>query len=59
MAAVCLVALLLALFPANVRAARENLKIGGRDATPLPLRALLQLIFIGALVVAGFPEVLG
>ena len=53
-AAVCLAVLLIALFPANVRAAREDLTIGGRPATPLPLRALLQLVFISALMVAGF-----
>jgi uncharacterized membrane protein len=47
-AAVCLAVLLVALFPANVRAARENLTIGGRPVTALPLRALLQLVFIGA-----------
>jgi uncharacterized membrane protein len=55
-AAACLAVLLLALFPANIRAAREKLTIGGRRVTPLPLRALLQLAFIGALIVAGFPE---
>jgi len=55
-AAVCLAVLLVALFPANVRAAREKLTMGGRPATPLPLRVLLQLVFISALIVAGFPE---
>jgi uncharacterized membrane protein len=54
-AAACLAMLLIALFPANVRAARELLTIGGRPATPLPLRTLLQLVFIVALLVAGFP----
>ncbi len=58
-AAVCLALLLIALFPANVRAAREKLTIGGRPATPLPLRTLLQLVFIGALIVAGFPGTFG
>jgi uncharacterized membrane protein len=52
--AVCLSLLLVALFPANARAAREKLTVGGRPATPLPLRALLQLVFIGALTVSGF-----
>ena len=37
--AVCMTVLLVALFPANVRAAREILTVGGRQATPLPLRA--------------------
>jgi uncharacterized membrane protein len=52
-AAVCLALLLIALFPANVRAAGHNLTIGGRPATRLPVRALLQFVFIGALVVAA------
>jgi uncharacterized membrane protein len=55
-AAVCLAVLLIALFPANVRAARENLTIGGRPATPRPFRALLQVVFISALILAGFPD---
>lgn len=58
-AAVCLVVLLVALFPANVRGAREHLKIGGREVTPLPLRTLLQIVFIAALVLAGFPGAFG
>jgi uncharacterized membrane protein len=58
-AAICLAALLVAIFPANVRAAREHLKIGKVQATPLPLRALLQFVFMGALIVAGFPHAFG
>jgi uncharacterized membrane protein len=54
-AAACLAMLLIALFPANIRAAREGLTIGGRQATALPLRTLLQLVFLAALIVAGFP----
>lgn len=54
-AAVCLAMLLIALFPANMRAAREHLTIGGRPATALPLRALLQLVFLLAVLIAGFP----
>jgi uncharacterized membrane protein len=45
-AGLCLVLLMLALFPANVRAAREGLDIGGSAATPLPLRAAMQVLFI-------------
>jgi len=41
-AAACLALLLIALFPANIRAAREGLTIRGRPATALPLRTLLQ-----------------
>ena len=55
-AAACLIALLIAVFPANVRAARDHLKIGQAQATPLPLRTLLQLVFIAALALAGFPR---
>jgi uncharacterized membrane protein len=56
-AAACLAMLLIALFPANIRAAREGLTIGGRSATVLPLRTLLQLVFIIAVLVAGFPGI--
>ena len=54
-AAACLAMLLIALFPANIRASRQGLTIGGRPATALPLRMLLQLVFLVALLVAGFP----
>jgi len=53
-AAVCLALLLMAMFPANVSAARRNLTIGGKAVTGLPLRTLLQAAFIAALVAAGF-----
>jgi len=56
-AAGCLAMLLISLFPANIRAAREGLTIGGRPATALPLRTLLQLVFIAALLAAGFPRI--
>jgi uncharacterized membrane protein len=56
-AAACLAMLLISLFPANIRAAREGLTIGGRPATALPLRTLLQLMFIAAVLVAGFPGI--
>ena len=50
----CLAALLVAMFPANVRASRQHLLIGGKTATGLPLRSVLQVTFIVALLVAGF-----
>ncbi len=53
-AAVCLAALLMAMFPANVRGARHSLSIGRKTATALPLRTLLQIVFIAALIAAGF-----
>lgn len=49
-AAICLAILLVALFPANVRAAREHLNIGGTAATALPLRTVLQIVYIAALL---------
>jgi uncharacterized membrane protein len=55
-AAVCLAVLLIALFPANARAARQRLTIAGEPATPLLLRTLLQIVFIAALIAAGFAE---
>jgi len=48
-AAYGLMLLLVAMFPANVHAAREGLMIGGRRATPLLWRLPLQLFWIAAL----------
>ena len=47
--AYALMALLVALFPANVRAARLRLVVAGRRATPLIIRLPLQLFWIAAL----------
>ncbi|MFC9996060.1 DoxX family protein [Nocardia sp. NPDC127526] len=51
LAAACLLALLVIMFPANVRAYR----VGGIKTMPLPVRAVVQVVFIGAcvLVIAG------
>ncbi len=49
LAAICLVALLIVLFPANIHAALAGIPFGGRPPTPLPLRGLLQAIFIVSL----------
>ena len=48
-AAYGLMALLVAVFPANVYAARKGLIIAGRRATPLLWRLPLQLFWIAAL----------
>jgi uncharacterized membrane protein len=53
-AALCLVALLVALFPANIRAAREHLTILGRPTPGLALRATIQAIFLAALFAVVF-----
>jgi uncharacterized membrane protein len=50
LAAICLAILLLALFPANIRAAREHLTILGRPAPSLLVRGAIQLMFLSALV---------
>jgi uncharacterized membrane protein len=44
-----LIALPVAMFPANVHAAREGLMIAGRRAAPLVWRLPLQLFWIAAL----------
>jgi uncharacterized membrane protein len=49
-AAAGLALLLLALFPANVHAARAGLTIAGRPVPALVPRALLQLVFLAAAV---------
>lgn len=44
-----LIALLVGMLPANIRAAREGLVIAGRRAMPLVWRLALQLFWIAAL----------
>jgi uncharacterized membrane protein len=45
-----LVVLLIAIFPANIKAARDHLRIRGMPATPLAVRALIQVVFILLLI---------
>jgi uncharacterized membrane protein len=52
-ASVALIVMLVAMFPANIKAAREGLTISGKLATPLWLRAPMQVLFIGLLWWAG------
>jgi len=49
-AALGLTLLLIAIFPANIRAARQALTIGGRPATSLPARAFIQIVFLTATI---------
>lgn len=51
LAAICLAVMLVCLFPANVRAAREH---NGIQTMPLPLRGLVQVVFLAACVLAAF-----
>ena len=50
LAGVALVLFLIAVFPANVKAARERLTVAGRPATPLLPRTAMQIIFIGLIL---------
>lgn len=52
-AAWSLAVLLVAMFPANIRAARSGLPVAGRRAMPLRWRLPLQLFWIGGLVVVA------
>ena len=47
--------MLLALFPANIFAARHRLSIAGRPATALLPRTIIQIVFLVALWFAGAP----
>ena len=55
-AAAGLFLMLIAIFPANVLAARNRLSIGGRSVPALLPRALIQIIFLIALGFAAFPR---
>jgi len=53
-AAICLALLLVALFPANVHAARENLTIAGQRVPGIMMRTAIQIVFVLALVSVAF-----
>ncbi|MFE9191445.1 DoxX family membrane protein [Micromonospora sp. NPDC007208] len=46
--------LMLAMFPANVSAARRELTLAGRPVTPLGQRTALQIVFVAAATVISF-----
>jgi uncharacterized membrane protein len=48
--------MLLCVFPANVKAAREHLTIGGRPVPGLGVRTAIQVVFLSALVAAMWPR---
>lgn len=52
-ASIGLFLMLIAMFPANVFAARNTLTIGGKPVPKLGIRIMLQLVFIGAVVLAS------
>ena len=47
LAGLCLVLLLVALLPANVRAARRGVSMRGRAPTPLLVRIPMQILLVG------------
>ncbi|MFC0004635.1 DoxX family protein [Micromonospora siamensis] len=53
-AAAGLALLTLAMFPANVTAARRRLTLAGRPVTPLGVRTALQLVFVAAALAVAF-----
>ncbi|OAS21058.1 DoxX family protein [Paenibacillus oryzisoli] len=52
-ASIGLFLMLIAMFPANIFAARNRLSIGGKPVPRLAVRTILQLVFIGAVVLAS------
>jgi len=53
-ASICLALLLVALFPANIRAAREKLTIAGQGVPSVGVRGAIQLVFIATLIAAAW-----
>jgi uncharacterized membrane protein len=54
--AVAAAAMLVCIFPANAKAAREKLTIAGRPVPPFGTRLLIQVVFLGALAAAVWPR---
>ncbi|PSK65331.1 hypothetical protein B0E53_02702 [Micromonospora sp. MH33] len=53
-AAAGLALLMLAMFPANVSAARRGLALAGRPVTPVGIRTALQVVFVAAALAVVF-----
>jgi uncharacterized membrane protein len=49
LAGICLIALLVAMFVANINAAQKGVTLGGKPPTPLWLRAAMQVFFVALL----------
>jgi uncharacterized membrane protein len=45
--------MLVGMFPANVKAAKEGLMIGGKPTPKLVTRTILQIVFLTAVLLAG------
>lgn len=46
--------MLIAMFPANVYAANRHLSLGGKPVTSIGLRTVLQIVFLAAVLMAGW-----
>ncbi|MEW2383286.1 DoxX family membrane protein [Micromonospora sp. NPDC047707] len=53
-AAAGLAVLMVAMFPANVSAARRRLTLAGRPVTPIGVRSALQVLFVATAVAISF-----
>lgn len=53
-ASIGLAIMLIAIFPANVHAARQQMTIGGRKVPDLFVRTVLQGVFLAAVIAAGW-----
>ena len=53
LAAICLIVMLVAMFPANVYAATHAVTLSGKPATPLVPRTLMQILWIALLWWSG------
>ena len=49
LAGICLIALIVGMFIANINAAQEGVTLRGKPPTPLWLRAPMQILFVGLL----------
>ncbi|ALC83966.1 MULTISPECIES: DoxX family protein [Bacillus] len=52
-ASISLAIMLLAMFPANIRASREKLQLAGKEAMLIKARTLIQIVFLLAVILAG------
>jgi uncharacterized membrane protein len=53
-ASIGLAIMLIAVFPANVHAARQQMTIGDRKVPGLFVRTVLQIVFLAAVIAAGW-----
>jgi uncharacterized membrane protein len=54
--ALAAILMLLCIFPANAKAAREKLTIAGRPVPSLVPRLLIQIVFLSALAASAWPR---